>query len=145
MRYATKRHPGALACEASTVLTTLVQGMHTGIADRVFASIAVSRNPGHRRAFEHPLRRRQRLALRRLPRRGLPGATYHFVAATAGPPAVGALVGDRLVRSNSASGRGEARLVPFQREHGLELTGLHHFDLLNHPVVYAKLHDWLTG
>lgn len=74
----------------------------------------------------------------------LPGATYHFVAATAAPPVVGAIAGDHLVRPRSASGRGKSRSIPFEREHGLTLTGLNHFDLLNHPVVYAKLRDWLT-
>jgi pimeloyl-ACP methyl ester carboxylesterase len=75
----------------------------------------------------------------------LPEATHHFVATTAGPPIVGAVVGDHLVRSRSASGRGKSRSLPFERGHGLELMGLNHFDLLNHPVVYAKLRDWLTG
>ncbi|MBO0864011.1 MAG: alpha/beta hydrolase [Mycobacterium sp.] len=74
----------------------------------------------------------------------LPEATYHFVATTAGPPVVGVIVGDRLVRSKSASGLGKSRSIPFEREHGLTLTGLHHFDLLNHPVIYAKLRDWLA-
>jgi hypothetical protein len=36
------------------------------------------------------------------------------------------------------------RSIPFETEHGLTLSGLHHFDLLNHPSVYAKLRDWLT-
>ena len=57
---------------------------------------------------------------------------------------VGVIVGDRLVRSKSASGLGKSRSIPFEREHGLTLTGLHHFDLLNHPVIYAKLRDWLA-
>lgn len=74
----------------------------------------------------------------------LPHATYHFVAATAAPPLIGMIAGDHLVRSHSAAGRGRSRRVPFDTEQGLTLTGLNHFDLLNHPAVYAKLRDWLT-
>lgn len=73
----------------------------------------------------------------------LPGATYHFVAATGARPVVGVIAGDNLVRSYSASGRGKSRRVPFDDEQGATLSGLNHFDLLNHPRVYAKLRDWL--
>ncbi len=74
----------------------------------------------------------------------LPGAVYHFVATTAGPRAVGLILGDHLVRARSASGVGRSRRIPFEPAHGLTLTGLNHFDLLNHPTVYAKLRDWLS-
>jgi pimeloyl-ACP methyl ester carboxylesterase len=74
----------------------------------------------------------------------LPGAVYHFVATTAGPRPVGAVLGDHLVRSKSASGVGRFRQVPFEPAHGLTLTGLHHLDLLNHAAIYAKLHEWLS-
>ncbi|MBW0015700.1 hypothetical protein [Mycobacterium sp.] len=74
----------------------------------------------------------------------LPGAVYHFVATTAGPGAVGAFLGDHLVRPHSASGAGKRRRIPFEQDHGLTLTGLHHFDLLNHADIYAKLHHWLS-
>lgn len=74
----------------------------------------------------------------------LPGATYHFVATTAGPPLIGALVGDHLVRSKSAAGQGKSRSIPFESAHGLTLTGLNHFDLLNHPRIYAQLQDRVT-
>lgn len=73
----------------------------------------------------------------------LPHAVYHFVATSAGPGAVGAVLGDRLVRPHSASGKGKSRQVPFDPDHGLTLTGLHHFDLLNHAEIYAKLREWL--
>jgi pimeloyl-ACP methyl ester carboxylesterase len=73
----------------------------------------------------------------------LPTATYHFVATTAGPRGLGLIVGDHLVRSKSASGIGKTRRLPFEPAHGLTLSGLNHFDLLNHPSIYAKLHDWL--
>jgi hypothetical protein len=39
---------------------------------------------------------------------------------------------------------GRSRQVPFEPAHGLTLTGLHHFDLLNHAAIYAKLHYWLS-
>jgi pimeloyl-ACP methyl ester carboxylesterase len=74
----------------------------------------------------------------------LPGAVYHFVATSAAPRAVGLLVGDSLVRPRSAAGRGRSRQVPFESAHGLTLTGLHHFDLLNHPSIYDKLLEWLN-
>lgn len=73
----------------------------------------------------------------------LPDAVYHFVATSAAPRAVGLLVGDSLVRPHSASGQGRSRKIPFESAHGMTLTGLHHFDLLNHPSIYQKLLDWL--
>jgi hypothetical protein len=73
----------------------------------------------------------------------LPHAVYHFVATSAGPRPVGAVLGDRLVRLHSASGKGRSRRIPFDPDHGLTLTGLHHFDLLNHSEIYAKLREWL--
>jgi pimeloyl-ACP methyl ester carboxylesterase len=74
----------------------------------------------------------------------LPHATYHFVAASVTPSLLGIIAGDHLVRPRSAAGRGRSRRIPFDAEHGLTLTGLNHLDLLNHPLVYAKLRDWLT-
>jgi pimeloyl-ACP methyl ester carboxylesterase len=74
----------------------------------------------------------------------LPHATYHFVAATVTPPLLGIVAGDHLVRPQSASGRGRSRRIPFEEEHGLTLTGLNHLDLLNHPLIYAKLRYWLA-
>ncbi len=74
----------------------------------------------------------------------LPHATYHFVSSTVAPPLLGMLAGDHLVRPKSAAGLGRSRRIPFAQEHGLILTGLNHFDLLNHPLIYAKLHHWLS-
>jgi pimeloyl-ACP methyl ester carboxylesterase len=73
----------------------------------------------------------------------LPTATYHFVATSAAPAALGIVLGDHLVRPSSASGRGRRRRLPFGDDDGLTLTGLHHFDLLNNPDVYAALRRWL--
>ena len=74
----------------------------------------------------------------------MPHATYHFVASTVAPPLLGMIAGDHLVRPKSAAGQGRSRRIPFDTEHGLTLSGVHHFDLLNHPLVYAKLRDWLA-
>lgn len=74
----------------------------------------------------------------------LPHATYYFVATSAAPTAVGKVFGDHLVRPYSASGRGRSRTIPFEDDNGLVLTGLHHFDLLNHPDIYDRLRTWLA-
>ena len=74
----------------------------------------------------------------------LPHASYHFVSSTVTPPLLGMIAGDHLVRSKSAAGLGKSRRIPFEAEHGLTLAGLNHFDLLNHPLVYTKLRDWLA-
>lgn len=66
------------------------------------------------------------------------------MSTTVAPPLLGRLAGDHLVRSKSAAGIGKSRHIPFATEQGLTLTGLNHFDLLNHPRVYAKLREWLS-
>ncbi|MBO0677828.1 alpha/beta fold hydrolase [Mycolicibacterium sp. S2-37] len=73
----------------------------------------------------------------------LPDASYHFVATSAAPQAIGAVFGDVLVRPYSASGRGKTRRIPFEESNGLVMAGLHHFDLLNHPEIYDRLRHWL--
>ncbi|TFV56818.1 alpha/beta fold hydrolase [Mycobacterium sp. PS03-16] len=73
----------------------------------------------------------------------LPNASYHFVATSAAPQAVGRVLGDHLVKPSSASGQGRHRRLPFESDNGLVLTGLHHFDLLNHPEIYDRLVRWL--
>lgn len=75
----------------------------------------------------------------------LPGASYHFVATSAAPRPVGLVLGDHLVRPASASGRGRRRRIPFEPDNGLVMSGLHHFDLLNHPEIYDRLVHWLGG
>ena len=44
----------------------------------------------------------------------------------------------------SGRGGGRGRTVEFEVENGYELTGLTHFDLLNHPDVYEQLLAWIT-
>jgi pimeloyl-ACP methyl ester carboxylesterase len=76
----------------------------------------------------------------------LPGANYYFIGATLSPGPLGSMLGDLLVRIPSASGRGDGkgRSVPFEVDHGHELSGLTHFDLLNHSAVYEQLRAWLA-
>lgn len=70
------------------------------------------------------------------------GIDYHVIAATIRPGRVGHLLGDLMVRIPSATGRGR-RALPFQRQ--IELAGMHHLALLNHPVVYDHLRDALAA
>jgi pimeloyl-ACP methyl ester carboxylesterase len=71
----------------------------------------------------------------------LPDAHYYFVGASVGPDPLRRLVGDLLVRLPSASGRagGHGRRIPFEVDNGLELPGVNHFALLNHPAVYEQI------
>lgn len=75
-----------------------------------------------------------------------PGVAYYFVSAVVDDGPLGLAVGDLLVRVPSASGRaaGTGRHVTFPVANGRELSGLHHFDLLNHPSVYRQLSEWIT-
>jgi len=74
----------------------------------------------------------------------LAGAGHYAISATVtadpGSP-LGAVIGDLLVQPASAHGRrGSRRHIPFPvREFG----GMHHFDLLNHPDVWAAIRDLL--
>jgi pimeloyl-ACP methyl ester carboxylesterase len=77
----------------------------------------------------------------------LPNAAYYFIGATvASTPEhpLGQIVGDLLVRFPSAAGKGRRRRIPFEVKNGRHLGGLNHFQLLNHPAVYAELRRWLT-
>jgi pimeloyl-ACP methyl ester carboxylesterase len=78
----------------------------------------------------------------------LEGATHCFVAATVTRRAahpLGRLLGDCLVLHPSASGRSRTRRIPFRSEHGMHLGGAHHLGLLNHPLVYERLREWLAA
>lgn len=75
----------------------------------------------------------------------LPHARYHFVSSSVTPTLLGLIAGDHLVRPKSAAGLGKSRCIPFEPELGLTLTGLNHFDLLNHPLVTRSCTTgWLT-
>ena len=77
----------------------------------------------------------------------LPDANYYFIGSTLTPEPVGRLLGDLLVRMPSASGRGNGRgrRIPFEVDKGYELSGLTHFDLLNHDAVYEQIKKWIGG
>jgi pimeloyl-ACP methyl ester carboxylesterase len=75
-------------------------------------------------------------------------AAYYFVSATITrepDSMLGTALGDLLVRAGSASGRGRRRRLPFEVDRGRELGGLTHFDLLNHPLVYEQIREWLEA
>ena len=77
----------------------------------------------------------------------LDGATHCFIAATvmkAENHPLSRLIGDTLVLQPSASGRSRTRRIPFEAEYGLHLGPAHHLALLNHPVVYERLRQWLS-
>ena len=76
----------------------------------------------------------------------LQGATHFFVSATitrSPHHPLGRLLGDILVLTPSATGRGRTRRIPFQAEHGHHVSPAHHLALLNHPEVYERLREWL--
>ncbi len=74
----------------------------------------------------------------------LAGARHYMISATVtadpGHP-VGAVVGDLLVQPSSAHGRRQR--IPFAASSTRGLGGLHHFDLLNHPAVWAAMRGLL--
>jgi pimeloyl-ACP methyl ester carboxylesterase len=76
-------------------------------------------------------------------------ATHYFVSAslTREPDApAGRLLGDLLVLRPSAwsqGGRGERLQFPVNQY--AHVGGATHFDLLNHPAVYAQIHRWLSA
>ena len=79
------------------------------------------------------------------PRALPPALALRFVSATLGDatdsvmgPMIGKLFGDGLVRASSASDEGLGGDV--QR---VEIKGIGHMALLNHPRVYAVLREWL--
>ncbi len=73
----------------------------------------------------------------------LESARYYFVGAQLTAGTLGRVFGDLLVREPSASGKGRARQVAFEIDHGVHLPGLNHFDLLTHNAVYTQLREWI--
>ena len=58
--------------------------------------------------------------------------------------ALNAVAGDRLVQPASAHGRRRSRQhIPFPLHLGRGFGGIHHFDLLNHPDVWAAIRGLL--
>ncbi|MFC6288287.1 lipase family alpha/beta hydrolase [Nocardioides sp. GCM10027113] len=77
----------------------------------------------------------------------LPHARYHLVAATLSRSSrhpLGQLLGDVLVRVDSAYGRDRAGGELFPGADVLHVGGAGHFDLLNHPAVHRALREWLA-
>lgn len=76
----------------------------------------------------------------------LPGCRYTFITAsvTVDPHhPLGWLLGDLLVRTESAGGRCKERVIPIDADSVVHLGGLNHFDLLDHPLAYGVLRDVL--
>jgi pimeloyl-ACP methyl ester carboxylesterase len=75
----------------------------------------------------------------------LPSADSNFHGASLGTEGSVAdrLIGDLLVLYTSASGESKKRRVGFTVDRGKRLDGLNHFPLLNHPLVYQQLSEWL--
>lgn len=72
----------------------------------------------------------------------LAGCTHTFITATVTRDPrhpLGRLLGDLLVRSDSAGGRHRSRAIPLPAGSVLELGPLHHFNLLDHELVYDQL------
>jgi hypothetical protein len=75
------------------------------------------------------------------------GVAHYYIGATMtrDPRHPAARVfGDLLVTFPSASGAGRRRSLGFPVDAGRHFGSLHHFDLLNHPLVYRALLDWLA-
>jgi pimeloyl-ACP methyl ester carboxylesterase len=74
-------------------------------------------------------------------------AEHYYIGATLSRDQdhfVARMIGDALVTFPSASGKGPRRELALDVDRGRHLGGLHHFDLLNHPRVWALMRDWLV-
>lgn len=78
----------------------------------------------------------------------LPKCTHTFITATVTQdPAhpIGRTVGDLLVRTDSATGRHRERSIPLPPGSAIHIGRLTHFDLLDHPLVYQRVRNVLSG
>jgi pimeloyl-ACP methyl ester carboxylesterase len=79
----------------------------------------------------------------------MPTARHYFICATLSREAdapVGRIIGDLLVLQPSAwahEGRGQRLQFPIEHYH--HLGGANHFDLLNHPAIYAQIRRCLNS
>jgi pimeloyl-ACP methyl ester carboxylesterase len=76
----------------------------------------------------------------------LPGCTYTFITATVTRDPrhpLGWLGGDFLVRTESAAGRRRDGSVVVPADNVIHVGAMSHFDLLDHPVVYAHIREAL--
>jgi pimeloyl-ACP methyl ester carboxylesterase len=71
--------------------------------------------------------------------------TCHVAATVTKDPhhPVGRVLGDGMVRPDSAAGRGRSRRIPFDPADGARVGGVDHLALLRDPEVYALLHGWI--
>jgi pimeloyl-ACP methyl ester carboxylesterase len=78
----------------------------------------------------------------------LDGCTHTFITSTVTRDPdhpVGWVLGDLLVRTDSAAGRHRLRAIPLPPGCVVHIGGLHHFDLLDHPLVYEQVRRALGG
>jgi hypothetical protein len=75
----------------------------------------------------------------------IPGVQYAVAAATLSKRPHGLLAHDLLVQHASAHGVGPTRRIAFEADRTFHIGGKHHFDLLGHPDVYARLRSWLAA
>lgn len=73
------------------------------------------------------------------------GIEHHAIVATLSDGLAGRLLGDLLVRAPSASGLTTRRTVSFAAGSVTRVSGINHFDLLDHPAVFARLSEVLTS
>ena len=74
-------------------------------------------------------------------------AHHYFVCATVSrePDALaGRIVGDLLVLRASAWAHQRGQRLMFPIEHYKHVGGANHFDLLNHPAIYAQIRRWMA-
>jgi pimeloyl-ACP methyl ester carboxylesterase len=74
--------------------------------------------------------------------------THTFIAATVTQdPAhpIGWALGDLLVRTDSGIGRHRERSIPVPPGSSIHIGRLTHFDLLDHPLVYERVRNVLSG
>jgi pimeloyl-ACP methyl ester carboxylesterase len=75
------------------------------------------------------------------------GARHFVVLATLSRNPEGRLadlLGDLMVQPRSASGdTGDDDRLAFPPDHVHRIGGMHHFDLLDHPLVYSRIRAWL--
>ena len=69
----------------------------------------------------------------------LAGAKHYFISAGLGATA------NLLVTRASAWGRRRREPIRFPADHYAQVAGAGHFDLLNHPAVYAQIQRWLSS
>jgi pimeloyl-ACP methyl ester carboxylesterase len=79
----------------------------------------------------------------------LPTARHYFICATLSREAdapVGRIIGDLLVLRPSAwAHEGRGKRMQFPIEHYHHIGGANHFDLLNHPAIYAQIRRCLSS